>query len=150
MYCSGWDDRCSCSRRFSIVSGRTLSFKNVLASGVASLYMIPGSAASLRRICLGETNLLLIYEDRRARLWDMHSREFWRSISLEKAEELLPQGGWTELYFCCFPNTNLSEHIPGFSTDKTMDTVHRSEWSRTVIRVPILVCSSDKKSTRCV
>ena len=45
--------------------------------------------------------MLLIYEDRRARLWDTQLREFWRSLSLDKAEELLPQGGWTELYFYC-------------------------------------------------
>ncbi|KAF8631069.1 hypothetical protein AX15_002671 [Amanita polypyramis BW_CC] len=62
------------------------------------LYMVPGSAASLRRVCLSETNLLLIYDDRRARLWDTQSKEFWRSLSLDKAEELLPQGGWIELF----------------------------------------------------
>ena len=114
--------------------------------------MIPGSAASLRRICLGETNMLLIYGDRRARLWDMHSREFWRSISLEKAEELIPQGGWTELYiFVTFPlRSFFNIYLLGFSTNKTMDTVHRSEWSRTVIRVQIQVCNSDKESTRCI
>ncbi|KAF8627389.1 hypothetical protein AX17_006204 [Amanita inopinata Kibby_2008] len=62
------------------------------------LYIIPGSVTPLRRICVGETNLLLIYGDRRARLWDTQSKEFWRSLSLDKAEELLSQGGWTELF----------------------------------------------------
>ncbi|KAK2465293.1 hypothetical protein APHAL10511_002647 [Amanita phalloides] len=76
------------------------------------MYMIPGSAVPLRRICLSETNLLLIYEDRRARLWDTYSREFWRSLSLDKAEELLPQGGWTELF--------LDRHDDGHSASLRM------------------------------
>jgi hypothetical protein len=93
----------------------------------SSLYMIPGSAVSLRRICLGETNMLLIYEDRRARLWDTQSREFWRSLSLDKAEELLPQGGWTELYYHCSLIVASSDHITDSLTDKMMDTVHHFE-----------------------
>lgn len=96
---SGWDNRRNYSRRFSVVSRWGHFIQK--PPDKSSLYMIPGSAASLRRICLGETNMLLIYEDRRARLWDTQLREFWRSLSLDKAEELLPQGGWTELYFYC-------------------------------------------------
>lgn len=62
-----------------------------------SLYLIPGSAFPLERICLGEDNILLIYADRRARLWDVKTKEFWRSMGLEKAEELVAQGGWTDV-----------------------------------------------------
>lgn len=62
-----------------------------------SLYLVPGSASLLKRVCLGSDNLLLIYADRHARLWDVKTREFWRSMGLDKAEELLAQGGWTDL-----------------------------------------------------
>ncbi|KAJ7276394.1 hypothetical protein B0H12DRAFT_1199167 [Mycena haematopus] len=61
------------------------------------LYLIPGSAFPLERICLGGDNLLLIYADRRARLWDVKTKEFWRSMGLDKAEELIAQSGWTNL-----------------------------------------------------
>ncbi|KIL67749.1 hypothetical protein M378DRAFT_73182 [Amanita muscaria Koide BX008] len=62
------------------------------------LYMIPGSVTSLNRVCLAETSLLLMYKDKRARLWDTESKVFWRSLTQDKAEELLPQGGWTEMF----------------------------------------------------
>ena len=60
-----------------------------------SLYLIPGAPAKLESLCLGGHNLLLIYADRRCRLWDVRTKEFWRSMSLEKAQEMLDQGGWT-------------------------------------------------------
>jgi WD repeat-containing protein 7 len=59
--------------------------------------MVPGAPAPLTRICVGESNLLLLYADDRARLWDVKTLEFRRSMDLEKAKELLAQGGWTEL-----------------------------------------------------
>ena len=61
-----------------------------------SLYLIPGSHAPLHRICLGGDNLLLEYADGRARIWDVKTREFWRSMGMDKVLELLQQGGWTE------------------------------------------------------
>lgn len=42
--------------------------------------------------------MLLVYADGRVRLWDVQTTEFWRSMSIDKADELLGQGGWTELY----------------------------------------------------
>ncbi|KAI0298119.1 hypothetical protein B0F90DRAFT_1818820 [Multifurca ochricompacta] len=63
------------------------------------LYMVPGAPAPLDRICIGGDNLLLLYRDDRARLWDVKTLEFWRSMNLEKAGELLSQGNWTELSF---------------------------------------------------
>ena len=63
-----------------------------------SLYIVPGSSAPLKRICLGGHNLLLIYDDKRARLWDTKTKQLWRSMGLEKAEELITQGRWTDLY----------------------------------------------------
>jgi hypothetical protein len=70
---------------------------HITASDLVSLYMVPGAPASLTRICVGESNLLLLYADDRARLWDVKTLEFRRSMDLEKAKELLAQGGWTEL-----------------------------------------------------
>ena len=62
-----------------------------------SLYIVPGSSAPLKRICLGEHNLLLIYDDQRARLWDTKTKQLWRSMGREKAEELITQGRWSDL-----------------------------------------------------
>ncbi|KAJ3534487.1 hypothetical protein NM688_g7130 [Phlebia brevispora] len=64
--------------------------------GCQFLLLIPASVASLQRVCLGGDNLLLCYADSRARLWDIKTREFWRSMSAEKADEMLKQGGWSE------------------------------------------------------
>ncbi|KAH8982187.1 hypothetical protein EDB86DRAFT_2812394 [Lactarius hatsudake] len=61
------------------------------------LYMVPGSPAPLIKVCTGGDNLLLLYGDDRARLWDVKTLEFWRSMNMEKAKELLNQGGWAEL-----------------------------------------------------
>lgn len=70
---------------------------HITTSDFTSLYMVPGAPAPLTRICVGGNNLLLIYADHRARLWDVKTLEFWRSTDLEKAKELLALGGWTEL-----------------------------------------------------
>ncbi|KAI0354805.1 WD40 repeat-like protein [Trametes cingulata] len=68
----------------------------VAIDGNQFVYLVPGAAALIKRICLGENNLLLMYTDGRARLWDTATREFWRSMSVEKAVELVRQGGWLE------------------------------------------------------
>ena len=69
----------------------------ITTSDVASLYIVPGAPAPLTRICVGGSNLLLLYADDRARLWDVETLEFRRSMDLEKAKELLAQGSWIEL-----------------------------------------------------
>ncbi|KAJ7166355.1 hypothetical protein C8R43DRAFT_985618 [Mycena crocata] len=82
----------------------------IAVDGFHFLYLIPGSAFPLERICLGEDNILLIYADRRARLWDVKTKEFWRSMSLDKADELVGQGGWTDVLINaggCLPDTVL-------------------------------------------
>ncbi|KAI0770640.1 WD40 repeat-like protein [Fomes fomentarius] len=66
----------------------------IAIDGYQFVYLVPASAAPLTRVCLGEDNLLLIYGDGRSRLWDTRTREFWRSLSNEKAEELVRQGAW--------------------------------------------------------
>ncbi|KAJ7162930.1 hypothetical protein C8R46DRAFT_1101904 [Mycena filopes] len=82
----------------------------VVVDGFQFLYLIPGAAFPLERICLGGDNILLVYADRRARLWDVKTKEFWRSMGLEKAEELVAQGGWTDVLINaggCLPDTVL-------------------------------------------
>ncbi|KAJ3890399.1 hypothetical protein GG344DRAFT_49579 [Lentinula edodes] len=69
----------------------------VALDGFQFLYVVPGSPFPLQRVFLGDDNLLLAYADQRSRLWDVKTREFWRSMSMDKAEELFAQGGWTEL-----------------------------------------------------
>lgn len=69
----------------------------VTSVDATSLYMVPGSPAPLTRICVGGNDLLLLYADDRARLWDIKTLEFRRSMDVEKAKELLGQGAWTEL-----------------------------------------------------
>ncbi|ELU38230.1 WD40 domain-containing protein [Rhizoctonia solani AG-1 IA] len=68
--------------------------------------IIPGSPAPLDRICIGGDNLLLFYSHGLARLWDMKTHEFWRSMQQNKGEELLDQGGWFEVWvhLCCANN----------------------------------------------
>jgi hypothetical protein len=70
----------------------------LLTQQSSSLYLIPGSRAPLERVCLGGDNLMLAYSDQRTRLWDVKTREFWRSMGTEKAKELLQQGGWDEAW----------------------------------------------------
>ncbi|KIK67043.1 hypothetical protein GYMLUDRAFT_216928 [Collybiopsis luxurians FD-317 M1] len=69
----------------------------VAIDGFQFLYVIPGSPFPLQRVFLGEDNLLLAYADQRVRLWDVRTREFRRSMSLDKAEELIGQRGWSEI-----------------------------------------------------
>ncbi|KAE9411158.1 hypothetical protein BT96DRAFT_982933 [Gymnopus androsaceus JB14] len=69
----------------------------IALDGFQFLYLVPGSPFALQRVYLGADNLLLAYADQRVRLWDVRTREFWRSMSLDKAEDLVAQGGWTEL-----------------------------------------------------
>jgi hypothetical protein len=48
-------------------------------------------------MCLGGNSLLLIYSDARVRLWDAQTKELRRSMTQDKAEELLAQGEWADL-----------------------------------------------------
>ena len=67
-----------------------------------SLYLVPGSSSPLQQVCVGENSLLVTYEDRRARLWDIRTKEFWRSMTVEKADEMMKQGDWITLYVALF------------------------------------------------
>ncbi|KAL1677221.1 hypothetical protein EV122DRAFT_291263 [Schizophyllum commune] len=69
----------------------------VAVDSLEMVYMIPGSVATLRKICLQGNNLMLLYADGRARVWDTATRELWRTVGQDKALEMLQHGGWTEL-----------------------------------------------------
>ncbi|KAH9040230.1 hypothetical protein EDB84DRAFT_1587571 [Lactarius hengduanensis] len=75
------------------------------------LYMVPGAPAPLIKVCTGGDNLLLLYGDDRARLWDVKTLEFWRSMNMEKAKELLNQGGWAELRCSCTVLTSMGRSL---------------------------------------
>ncbi|KAI9511385.1 hypothetical protein F5148DRAFT_1323298 [Russula earlei] len=87
------------------------------------LYMVPGSPAPLIRICIGGNNLLLLYADGRARLWDVKTLEFWRSMVLEKAKEVLGQGGWTELSLRDSPSMGNGPTTLGVSSPDASSTI---------------------------
>jgi hypothetical protein len=77
------------------VSGSVFRFEFSIITTARS-FIIPGGPGRLEKICLGEDNLMLIYTNDMARLWDVKTQEFWRSMTRDKAEELLEQGGWFE------------------------------------------------------
>ncbi|KAL4259622.1 WD40-repeat-containing domain superfamily protein [Pleurotus pulmonarius] len=70
----------------------------VVVDGLQFLYMIPGAPATLERMCLGEDNFLLYYANHMVRLWDVKTKEFWRSMTAGKADELMEEGGWAQLF----------------------------------------------------
>ncbi|KAH9175602.1 quinon protein alcohol dehydrogenase-like superfamily [Lactarius sanguifluus] len=84
------------------------------------LYMVPGAPAPLIKVCAGGDNLLLLYGDDRARLWDVKTLEFWRSMNMEKAKELLNQGGWAELSLLDTPSAGSAHStLSAFSPDSS-------------------------------
>lgn len=98
-----WHNRGHCIRQLQLVSILRDCDVNTTAFDVASLYIVPGAPAPLAKIYVGGNNLLLLYADDRARLWDVKTLEFWRSMDIEKAKGLLAEDGWTELSvtLCC-------------------------------------------------
>ncbi|KIY66834.1 WD40 repeat-like protein [Cylindrobasidium torrendii FP15055 ss-10] len=70
----------------------------VAVDGFQFLCLVPGSAFPLVRVCVGEDNLLLVYANGKARLWDIKTREFRRSMSVDKANEVAKQSGWMEVH----------------------------------------------------
>ncbi|KAL1733507.1 hypothetical protein EV714DRAFT_204586 [Schizophyllum commune] len=65
----------------------------VAVDSLEMVYMIPGSVAALRKICLQGNSLMLLYADGRARVWDTATRELWRTVGQDKALEMLQHGG---------------------------------------------------------
>ncbi|TRM56951.1 hypothetical protein BD626DRAFT_228313 [Schizophyllum amplum] len=68
----------------------------VAVDSLQMVYMIPGAIAELRAICWQPSSMMLLYADQRARVWDTATRELWRAVGHDKAQEMLQQGGWTE------------------------------------------------------
>lgn len=68
----------------------------LLLDSLEIAFTVPGGPARLEKVCIGEDNLMLIYSNDTGRLWDIKTQEFWRSMTRDKAEELLEQGGWVE------------------------------------------------------
>ncbi|KLO15934.1 hypothetical protein SCHPADRAFT_823938 [Schizopora paradoxa] len=58
------------------------------------LYLIPGSPSALRAVHISSENIMLSYGDGRSRLWDIRTREFFRSMSSDKSIEYLGHGHW--------------------------------------------------------
>jgi len=100
VHCPGRGRRGPLCRWLPVV--RTISHPLLLFTHITaaphSLYIIPTSMSPLIRVCIGGDNLLLIYGDRHARLWDVKTQEFWRAMTVDKADELVGQGGWAEWY----------------------------------------------------
>ncbi|EAU86217.2 hypothetical protein CC1G_03428 [Coprinopsis cinerea okayama7 len=63
----------------------------IVVDGFQFLYLIPGSFAPLNTLCIRGSNLLLIYGNQLARTWDLQAKEFHRSMTPDKAQELLDQ-----------------------------------------------------------
>ncbi|KAK0459983.1 uncharacterized protein EV420DRAFT_1534284 [Desarmillaria tabescens] len=112
----------------------------VVVDGFQFLHLIPGSAFPTVRICLREDELLIIYADRRARIWDAKTKEFRRSLGLDKAEELISKEGWLELTSDsqdCIPDTVL-KRLPGQAppavTTLSLDLERFITYSTTVIK----------------
>lgn len=59
-----------------------------------SVVLVPASVAPLKMVHMREDDILLVYTDNRARLWDCKTMEFRRSMNKSKADELLGQGAW--------------------------------------------------------
>ncbi|KZT64172.1 WD40 repeat-like protein [Daedalea quercina L-15889] len=62
------------------------------------VFLVPTSSAPLTQIHIGGDNLMLLYRDGRARLWDSKTQEFWRSMNAERTDDMLNQGGWSSWY----------------------------------------------------
>ncbi|KAG6860615.1 hypothetical protein C0995_009369 [Termitomyces sp. Mi166 len=93
-------------------------------SPLKGLYLIPGSSAPLLKLCIGSSNLLLVYRNNRARLWDVKTQEFWRSMTEEKVEEMLKQGGWTEIVIDARPSEHtFLKSIPNLMFPDTSSTL---------------------------
>ncbi|UZJ53386.1 hypothetical protein CBS101457_002706 [Exobasidium rhododendri] len=70
-----------------------------LLDGLQELYTIPGRGVPLQTVAVRADELLLIYDDSRARVWDMRKLELRRSIGLDQALALLDDGkGWWSQY----------------------------------------------------
>ncbi|SPO20149.1 uncharacterized protein UTRI_00545_B [Ustilago trichophora] len=67
----------------------------VLLEGFRQLYTVPGRGARLTSLAVRADELLLTYDDNKARVWDLRSQELRRSIATDQAQALVEDGkGW--------------------------------------------------------
>lgn len=67
----------------------------VLLEGFRPLYTVPGRGARLTSLAVCADELLLTYDDDKARVWDLRSQELRRSIATYQAQALVEDGkGW--------------------------------------------------------
>lgn len=98
---------------------------------------------------MGETYLMLMYRNQRARFWHAQTKELWRSASVDKAKELLGQGTWIDMYDGSYaPNRLMVDFFPGI-WKHTMD-VPRVRFGRLfqVFRIKLILVSSFSKPCR--
>ncbi|KZO96765.1 hypothetical protein CALVIDRAFT_597918 [Calocera viscosa TUFC12733] len=72
----------------------TIAFVDA-SEGYTFTFLVPSAASPLVRACFSQDNLVFLYENGKARLWDVKTRELWRIMDKDKAEEMMEQGGWT-------------------------------------------------------
>ncbi|TKY90706.1 hypothetical protein EX895_000704 [Sporisorium graminicola] len=67
----------------------------VLLEGFRLLYTVPGRGARLTSLAVRADELLLTYDDDKARVWDLRTQELRRSIATDQAQALVEDGkGW--------------------------------------------------------
>ncbi|KAH7885158.1 hypothetical protein F5I97DRAFT_1937434 [Phlebopus sp. FC_14] len=73
----------------------------IAVDGFELLYTIPGASSPLAHIYYGggedHNHVLLLYKANCARLWDVKTGEFRRSMDGEKAKEVLNGSGWNDI-----------------------------------------------------
>lgn len=93
VYFSRWNNCCDGHGCIGTVRLSSLRCQHVYSLW-DSLYLIPGAPAPLQALRISSESVMLSYADRRSRLWDIRTREFFRSMSSDKSAEYLGQGHW--------------------------------------------------------
>ncbi|PCH40400.1 WD40 repeat-like protein [Wolfiporia cocos MD-104 SS10] len=97
----------------------------ITIDGHQFICLVPAAAAPLQKVNISGDNLLLLYADGRARLWDTKTMEFWRSMTTAKADEMLSQGAWTgwDVESMASPSSSVLSSIPGEGGANTASTL---------------------------
>ena len=60
-------------------------------------FLIPAARDPLRRLFVGGKDIMMIYANGKARVWNVETLEFRRSTALDAAEDMLNVGDWAEM-----------------------------------------------------